>query len=365
MNWLTKPIPGTAPDGAAILSVLGKKTYTIKNGGKAVPDEEEQLPFHESDEYYGEGNPQTDAVKYESDLVAFKPMTDIVVIGNACAPKGKKAYHLDVSCQVGDAKKTLRVFGNRRVYVTGTGIAFSDPEPFEELPTHYGLAYGGMDEQSEDDMQYAYLKNPVGKGFIVRKNPAALQDLPLPNLEDPAKLLTPGNLVLQKFENWKQYPEPAGLGYTGRNFYPRYTLSGLPPDAYQENEIIRQQHMQQMPEIGTTPSSQPPPSTPLMNYQFFNGASPGLQLPYLNGAEDISLVYMDPDHPQFSFQLPGDRPSAWLDAGEGPEEMQMVLHTVEVLKGSNQLAMVWRGSAYYGGPEAMEEFEAFEFGVEA
>jgi hypothetical protein len=363
MDWLTKIIPGNAPDGGAILSVLGKQTFSFRQGQKAVPDENEQLPFHEADEFETQGNPQTDAVKYESDLVAFKPMTDVVIIGKACCPKGKKAYHLDVAARVGTASKTMRVFGDRKVYITGRGFAFSEPQAFEEMPLSYTRAYGGSDETSEEGMQYVYLKNPVGKGFIVRNTPAALQDLELPNIEDPSKLLAPNNLVLQKFDNWKGYPEPMSLGYTGRNFYPRYTLSGLPPDAHQENDIIRQQHIQGMPEIGIAPSSQPPPATPLLNYQFFNGASPGLQFPYLLGKEQISLVYMDPDYPQFNFFLPDIRPTAWLDVGEGPEKMQMVPHTIEIFKPTNQVSIVWRGSVYYGGPEEMKDFEAFEFGV--
>jgi hypothetical protein len=265
---------------------------------------------------------------------------------------------------VGSAQKTLRVFGNRRVYVTGTGIAFTDPESFESMLLDYSLAYGGTDNGSDEDLQYIYPKNPVGKGFVVKKNPAILQDMVLPNLEDPAKLLAPGNIVLGRFDNWKHYPDPVSFGYTGKNFWPRYTLSGLPPDAHMENEMARQQHLSSMQEVGTGPESRPPPPAPVLNPQFFNGASSGLQFPFLRGDEPISLIYMDPDHPQFDFRLPGIRPTSWLDVGEGPERMDMVLHTVEILKETDQCTMVWRGSSYYGGPEDMEEYEAFEFGVE-
>jgi hypothetical protein len=365
MEWLSNIVPGNAPDGAAILSVLGKYTFTFSQGKQAVPDSNEQIPFYEFDQYYGNGNPQTAAIKHESDLVAFKPMKDMVVIGSACCPRGKRAYYLDVSVRVGAAVKTVRVFGNRRVQVTGMGFAFTDPEPFEQMPLDYSLAYGGTDTNSDPGITYVYLKNPIGKGFVVRNKPKALQDLELPNLEDPQKLLSMQNLVLHRFEKWKQSPEPAAMGYIGRNTYPRYTLSGLPPDAHQENEAARQLQMQQMPEIGSGASSQPPPSTPLLNAQFFNGAPPGLQFPYLAGNEQIALIYMDPDWPKFNFQLPDMRPTAWIDVGEGPEEMQMVLHTIEILKPTNQLTMVWRGSTYYEGPESMAEFEQFDFGVKS
>lgn len=362
MEWLSRFIPGTAPDGAPILSVLGKGTFKFANGKAAEPDEE-QFPFLDADEYVGQGNPVTDPVRLESDLVAYKPMTDVIFLAHAHAPKGHKVPQADVGVQVGSARKIFRVFGDRKAYVTGSGLAFSAPVPFERMPIDYSLAYGGKDEKSEEGIPYTYMKNPLGRGFVVKNNVKAIQDLILPNLEDPAKLLTPQNLVLQKFERWKDWPDPVGLGYVGKNFHPRYTLAGLPPDIQASEEMERQRAMQKMPRIGSGPASQPPPPNPILNLQFFNGASPGLAFPYLTGKETIMMANLDKDHPRFSFTLPDKRPRAFLDVGEGPEEMRMVLQTVVVHKDSNQVSMVWRGSCYYGGLEAMQKFKRLEFSV--
>jgi hypothetical protein len=364
LNWLSAFVPGYAPNGRPILSVLGKRTYRIANGKTAWYDEDGQAPFLEKDEYWGKLGPQADAVKCESDLVAFKPMTDIIYIGSAHAPKGKKVVALNAGIQVGPHAKVLRVIGDRKVQVTGTGMSFGEPEAFAAMPLHYGRAYGGKDDQSDPGVAYAYPKNPVGRGFIVKDNPKALQALELPNLEDPKLLLTPANLVLQRFDRWPGYPEPAALGPTARHFHPRYTLAGLPPDERQKAEIDRQRAMRKMPEIGTSGSTQPPSPVPILNPQFYNGAGPGLCVPFLAGNEAVKLANLDPDFPRFAFTLPGERPSAWLDVGEGPEPMAMVLHTLTVEKETNRCHAVWRGCAYYRGPESMSDFTCLEYGVE-
>lgn len=364
MEWLSHFMPGNAPDGAPILSVLGKKTYKFANGKTAWEDPDEQIPFIEADEYWGQGNPQTDAMKLESDLVAYKPMTDVVMIALAHAPKGRKVPQLDVGMQVGTARKIFRVIGDRKAVVTAGGIAFTPPAPFEFMPLDYSLAYGGKDDLSDESLPYVYPRNPVGKGFIVKNNPKALQGLQLPNLEDPAKLLTPQNLVLGAYDRWTLYPEPMGFGYTSKNFHPRYQLAGLPPDHHASAEMERQRRLQEMPAVGTGgTAAMPPPPVPILNLQFFNGASPGLAFPYLAGNEPIKLANLDKDQPQFAFNLPGERPKARLDVGQGWEEMRMVLQTVVIYKETNQLTMLWRGSAYYGGLEAMKKFTKLEYRV--
>jgi hypothetical protein len=362
MEWLSHFIPGNAPDGSPILSVLGKRTYALENG-KPVREAEEQEPFAEADEYWAEGKPQSDPVKLESDLVAFKPMTDVVVLGKARAPGGRPLKQLDVGVQVGALRKILRVTGDRKAYVSLTGLGFSEPEPFAEMPLDYSRAYGGKDARSAEPTVYTYLKNPVGRGFIVKNEPKAIQDLALPNIEDPQKLITPQNLILGDYEKWKLYPEPAGFGYVNKNFHPRFTLAGLPYEHWVEAEADRKQALRKAPEVGTPGAPHAPPPAPLLNPQFFNGASKGLAFPYLRGDEAFKLGHLDKDAAQFAFALPGVRPRAWLDAGQGPEELGMVLHTVVVDMETKRLTMVWRACAYYGGLEAMKKFTNLEYGV--
>ncbi|MDQ3001201.1 MAG: DUF2169 domain-containing protein [Fibrobacterota bacterium] len=362
MEWFSHFIPGNAPDGAPILSVLGKRTYVFENG-KPAREAEEQDPFLEADEYWNNGKPQSDPVKLESDLAPYKPMTDVILLAKAHVPGGRPLKQLDVGVQVGTARKVARVFGDRKAFVTGTGIGFTEPEPFVAMPLDYSRAYGGKDAKSDEGFNYAYLKNAVGRGFVVKDHPKAVQDLALPNIEDPQKLLSPLNLVVGAFDKWKHQPDPMGFGYVNKGFHPRFTFAGLPPEHWVEAEADRKHGLKKAPEIGSKPGAFPPSQAPMLNPRFFNGASKGLSFPYLKGDETIKLAHLDPAIPQFSFSLPGVCPRAWLDVGQGPEEMAMVLHTVVVDMEKHRMTMVWRGCSYYGGLEAMKGFTNLEYGV--
>lgn len=364
MEWLSKIVPGNAPDGNPILSVIGKKTYRFANGRIAGEDDQEQIPFIEADEFWGEGNPQADAMKLESDLVAFKPMTDVILIGKAHSARAAKVQYLDVGIQIGQSRKIARVIGDRKAYVTATGIDFTPPEPFSEMPLDFSRAYGGSDLRSDEGLTYTYLKNPIGRGFAIKNHPRAVQDLHLPNIEDPQKLLTPQNLCLGRFERWKEWPDPVAFGYQNKNAHPRFTLAGLPADQWTQAEAERQQSLKRMRAVGAPGAPIPPQPAPMLNPLFFNGAPKGMCLPPLRGDESIKLAHIDKDTPQFSFALPGVRPKAWIDVGDGREGLAMSLHTAVIYKETNQLTMVWRGCAYYAGIEALRTFTAFECGVE-
>lgn len=358
MTWATRLVPGFAPDGGHILSVVAKSTYSFAPNETAVEDPSAANDWVEVDQYWGTNNPAVDATKLESDLVAWKPRTDVVVIGEAFAPRGKKARFFDAGIRIGAFQKSVRVFGDRKVQLKTFGFEFSDPEPFESMPLHYGLAYGGRHKRADKGDELVYPRNPVGRGFVVQAAPEDLNGLVLPNLENPAKLLTAESLVLKSFDKWQDAPEPCALGYTSRHSHPRVTLAGLPPEQAIEAEIARLQT------VAVSDGGGALPPTPVLNTEYFCGASKGLALPYLKGDETVMLGYMDPDTPVFQFQLPGARPVARIDVGMGWEWMDMVLQNVVIFKGTNQLEMVWRGSCRYDGPESMKDWESFEMSVE-
>lgn len=358
MSWLTRLVPGQAPDGGHILSVLAKKTYSFLHDEIAMEDPFASNDWTEVDQYWGTNNPAIDATKLESDLIPWKPCTDVVMVGEACAPIGKRARFFDATLKIGHFQKSVRVFGNRTIQMKTFGFDFTEPEPFERMPLHYGLAYGGKHNRTEKGDELAYPRNPVGRGFVVQPSSKELAALLLPNLENPQQLLTPDSLILKSFEKWVDSPEPWALGYTSRHSHPRYTLAGLPPEHALEAEIARLQT------VAASDGASVPPPTAVMNLEYFCGASNGLVLPYLKGDETVMLGYMDPNTPVFQFQLPGARPVARIDVGMGWEWMDMVLQNVVIFKGTNQVEMVWRGSCRYDGPESMKDWETFQMSVE-
>jgi len=330
MESLTKLVPGYDGVNNPLLSVLFKQTFTIFSGKKAIYSDGLQIPFYETDKYGKEGSSLSESLLQESELVAFKPKTDLLLVGTACSPLGRRAFNLTVSIQVENKINSALVTGNRKAYLAPLGFKFSEPEPFEKIALDYSLAYGGTDNVTDPEISYTYPKNPIGKGLAVKNNPKALHGLALPNIEDPQHLLTPWNLVLKKYHRWTDYPEPAGFSVRPRNFYPRYTHASN----------------------GKTTKP-----------EFYNCAAPGLQFHFLRGHENICLKYMDPDYPEFQFQLPGVHPKAWMDMGSGKKTMQMVPQTIEILKDRNLMTIVWRGSVPYGGVDTLESLTHLEYGV--
>lgn len=364
MEWLTQIAPGYGPDGSPLISVLAKRTYVFANEKGCEPDLKNQIPFHEKDEFLDDGDPLKDPPKKEGEIIAYKPLTDVILHACAHAPKGNRANFLDVGIMIGNYRKIARVFGNRKVAVSGTGLVFTEPEPFESMRLDYGKAYGGKDSKSTPGVEYSYPRNPIGKGFVIKSDPTVIQALALPNIEDPQKLLTPANIAMGKFENWKKWPEPAAFGYAPRNSYPRLNQAGLMKPDHVDAEADRQMKLEAQSEVGAG-EAQPAPPMPLMNPEFFNGAPMGLKLPYLKGNEVVKLRYMDAVFPAFQFPLNLEKPKIFLDVGEGRVQLPTVMQTLEIFKETNQLSVVWRGSAKYAGPQAFKLFTNFEYGAAA
>ncbi|MBK9577376.1 MAG: DUF2169 domain-containing protein [Fibrobacterota bacterium] len=343
-------IPGHVADGTPILSVLGKETFDLVPGEELTYADEE-IPFRESDD------------DLESDLVAFKPMTDILLTGSVFSPRGKQALHMNVGITVNGVIYGVRVFGNRKAVVSGNSVRFSEPEPFESIPIELSRCYGGIDSTTRPQEPLSFQPNPQGTGFLVSGTDSVME-LRLPNFENPNKVLTPESFLVKSFEKWREAPMPASLGPLPRDSWPRCSLAGMSPDQAADQEVERRKRIQAMPEIGAGPGTYPPAPPPILNPEYHQSAPRGLQFPILSGSEAITLHYFHPDHPSWQFQLPGGPPTAWLDTGRGADSMRMSLQTVEIRPDLGKIALTWRGSVYYGGPEAMRNFTRLDYGID-
>src|SRR5262249_6242240 len=98
---------------------------------------------------------------------------------------------------------------------------------------------------------------------------------------------------------------------------------------------------------------------PDMDFRFFNGASPGLVLPFLKGEEQIRLANLTPEG-DMRFRLPGDHPKIALDLGDGIQEPLVVLHTVMIHAHTGQADLVWRGAVPYRGPDWLPQMPKME-----
>lgn len=99
-----------------------------------------------------------------------------------------------------------------------------------------------------------------------------------------------------------------------------------------------------------------------MDFRFFNGASPGLVMPYLRGNENIATANLSPEG-IVPFSLPGDRPRIGLDIGQGLKQTTVVIHTVMIHMEEYQVDIVWRGALPYPGPDWLVEMKKLEIVV--
>ena len=268
------------PEGGLTLSVIVKCTFEVvwREAGTLPRPAADQIPVFIADVPH-EGDGLT-TVKFESDRVPFKPVADVVCVGKARSPYERPVEFLDCAVRVGGAAKALRVFGDRTWrFPTRLAVVarMSAPEPFATMDLVYERAYGGIDSNGGHCPD-----NPVGRGYASKKSPAALHGKPLPNLEDPDRLI----------RSPADQPLPAGFGFYGRGWMPRLAYAGTYDEAYHKNRAPK------------------PPAD--FSERFFNGAHPDLQVAgYLRGDEEVELINIGPEGTR-QFRLPGFRPKVSL-----------------------------------------------------
>ena len=226
-----------SPLEPAFAFALVKLTYEIKGTTAALTQPEALLFDLWSDQDLQPRFPPG------SDYWLDKPSSDVVIRGSAFSPAGRPTPSLFVSAQIGRTTKRIAVFGKRQVEWSRGRPNFSRPEPFMEMPLLYQNAYGGIDSRvsipahlKDDYMRTValglqfdhpglYPRNPAGKGYLVLPDP--VDGVELPNLEDPADLLTAERLITRKPELWYRQPLPWCFEWTVGLTFPRYLFMGL------------------------------------------------------------------------------------------------------------------------------------------
>lgn len=299
------------------LTLIVKGTFEVRHDGRTrlAPA---QLPLT-GDEHEGDG---TTPVRYESDLVPFKPRADLLCVGRAHAPGGQPVASLAVRFGLLDRPKEIRVVGDRRLRMVGGTPEIGPPEPFTSMDLSYCRAFGGADP--EDPVGASVCPtNPLGRGYARRAG--AQRDRLMPNLEDPRQPL--GNLA--------EPQAPAGFGPIGRTWQPRVALAGTYDARWQ-----------------TERAPEPPED---FDYRFFNAAPPDQQIEgYLRGDESLFIENMHPELSRLTVGLPGVRIRAFVeaapdlqrDAPAGLRELRLRLDTVWLDMEGLRLVLVWRAALY-------------------
>jgi hypothetical protein len=352
-------LPGQTPEGEHILGVLVKRTYDIVPGSRCTraAADKKLVP---GDVHYND--PMNSTVRFETDFVPFKLATDVVLNGRAYAPLGQRVATLMVSLTIGQHRKDLLVLGDRVAhYRAKQDPVFTDPQPFETMDLRYERAYGGVDIFSEPKMQCVYPRNHLGRGFAVANIQRSVENLPLPNLENAGDQLTPARLCVGQFKDWERQPMPEGFGWTVKMWRPRSSYAGVMPADRALEQELRGAYAALVPPVYRKLYEQTQIRD--MDFRFFNGASPGLVVPFLVGDEQVNLVNLDPQG-RTQFQLPGERPKIGLDIGQGVQGPQVVLQTVMIRTEDRQVDLLWRAAVPYAGPDWLPQMRKMEVLIE-
>jgi hypothetical protein len=313
-------IPGMGKDDVANLTVVAKGTFALGGSPGEPTIADEQVPFLPGDVWNGP-DPAESSVRFESDACPAKPATDVVLVGHAHAG-ARPVRTVDVALRIGSVHKIIRVMGDRQWVRDGTGwVMSSPPAPFERMPLIYERAFGGVDRSDPDPGRHkGEDRNPVGTGFVASGRSRTLDGLPLPNLEDPGKLI----------RDWSDRPPISGFGFVARGWLPRRSLGGT----YDERWTRERSPL--LPED--------------FDDRFFNGA-PADQVvrPHLRGGEPVSVSGCTPDG-VMSFEVPRGGPSFTVDWAGGPREQKIahVLDTLIIDPDERRIVICWRGTFVCG-----------------
>lgn len=262
---------GSTGDWEQTAMVACKVTYRLAADGSLAPvPTEEMWPVQEEPALF-------QSVTLLPDLEFRKKGIDILVFGEAVAPRGWRSRHLSLRIRCGPVDKRVEVFGNRTWLKDVGGFIASEPEPFETMPITNDRAFGGSGILAGEEVIHPF--NPVGRGYCMSRE--EVEGKPLPNLERPEELLT----------DWKRTPAPACL-FKGNGLF----LDAQGPGSF---EVLSQ--------------ASDPLSLPRAIFdQAFNQAVPDLVCPNGQLGSEISVSGFDSDG-DLLFPLPpeGAVPGDW------------------------------------------------------
>lgn len=274
---------------------------------------DEQEPVVLNDVYYDD--PRHSSIKTPSDITLGKTGTDVLLIGHACAPRGKPVTSMPVRMRIGDyCDKIVGVFGDR-VWEKGRFgfLHMSKPKPFETMPLRWENAYGGIDAIDDKAPEKAVVsQNPVGRGFInPTRRHASIPARALPNLENPHKLIN----------SWRDRVPPVGFGPVAPSWQPRLSHAGTYDEAWQKNRAPYLPKDFKLKFFQTAPDD-----------QFVSK--------HLQGGEPIEIAGVSYEDP-IRFALPSARVGIKFRFADNDSSRQAALETVLIKPDENRLVLTW------------------------
>jgi hypothetical protein len=332
-----------------------KAAFDIEAEGNCVLSNEQE-PFNFTDKTYGALN--ASSLRHPSDLVSYKPGTDIIVDAIGHAPDGRSAQSWISGVRVEDGsglklEKLVRIMGprewrpkwkkdltedekrhwkKRRSWFAGWEL--SEPQQIVSLPVRYEFAYGGtmpkgLDENGLEVME-AYQFNPVGRGWIDPEWTDHTKPVAAPQIETADSIIR---------EPYKSVP-PAGLGPIPPAWMPRRKFGGTFDKEWVKNTW---------------------PKWPAdYDFAFNNSAPSGLVAePHLQGALRIRLANLRQGRDIFDICVPDISPIVLVESVDAdPRLVRPNLDTVFLELAADDLfdcrvTLTWRMAFHFEATEAL------------
>ncbi|KAB0677368.1 DUF2169 family type VI secretion system accessory protein [Aureimonas leprariae] len=334
-------------DLLGVVSVRG--TFRLSDGGPLVLADE-QYPLVMSDTY--EGDPHRTPQMAQTDLVPFKPGTDVTLIGASFAPGGEPLPSWTCGLTVGPVAKDLKVTGprfwrarlRRRSWAMFRrdepdeldGWTLSEPEPAAAVPLDWRLAAGGRlpaaNEQAPDGV---HRFNGVGCGIVDDERFRETPNVEAPQIEAPDRPVAS--------PHGEDVPE--GFGPVSPFWEWRTRHAGTYDDAW-----LAERH----------------PLLPRdFDFRFWQCAHPDLIAdPWLRGDEPFHLRNLVKRYPDLVGRLPGIRLKVEVDdATHGPLALDGVHFDLRPSVG--RVFLTWRIAFPWSERRGMPKLSTVDFVREA
>lgn len=256
------------------------------------------------------------------DEVMPKQRGEVLLAGQAHAPKGKPVTEMRVRLCVAGIDKTLRVIGEREwMYGLLPWYRVTPPQPFVAMPLVYERAFGGKGHDA----------NPAGSGYARGLLPgfAGNSHGVMPNIEYPD---TPVKAP------WKRY-RPAAFGPIDMSWEPRKHKHGTFDQRWLERDA--------------------PGLAENVDWLLFNVAPEDQWLSgHFQGGECYRLEGFHPEQPVIEGKLPQARARAFvLRQGQTPdaaEEVPLRMDTVWFLPDHGIGLAIWHGQTGIADSDALD-----------
>lgn len=300
------------PSAREYAVVIAKATYLIPKYERETPRlAAEQVAIVPAEKFTGE--PGFSAPVCESDYCRLKPRCDVLLNGNAYAPRGQATERVTVSLRVGGWKKSFDVVGKRTWRGGILGLSASPPEKFTTQPISYDIAFGGTDKTDPEPARHrTYLLNHVGVGYHENSNLQAIVGQPMPQTEETGRPIN----------NPKGSYKPMSFGVVGRAWQPRIKWAGT-YDQHWLDEVC-----------------------PLMpadfNDRYNQSAAEDQQIDYLQGGEEVELINLTPSG-RTVFRVPVvQMPVVFLPKDWSRHDYSAPCDTIFIEPELGRFTLVWR-----------------------